>query len=264
MINLTTPADDLLIEHRDQVLLITLNRPQASNALSGSLCRALTHLLAQVSDEPEVRAVVLSGGNGNVFCAGADLKERLANPGKDFEMRRPILALWRALGTFAKPLVYAINGHALGGGFELVVHADAAIASSAAEFALPEVQWAGIPGGWATQMLPRLVGPTRARWLMLSGERLSAAQAERFGIVTEVVAPEQVLQRAFAVAAMLGARPAAAVAAVKEAVRFSLDVPLTAGVEVEDRLLQIATASPERIQRLAAFASGARPDRKEN
>jgi len=239
------------------VLEIVLARPEAANALNGAMTRALATRLDAAALDPDVRAVLLRG-EGKVFCAGADLKERLANPGKDFEMRRPIVALWRAMHLFPKPLVIGVNGHALGGGFELICHADAAIASTAATFALPEVHWAGIPGGWATQLLPRLVGPVRARWLALSGARLSAGEALTLGIISEIAEPDQLAERAREVARHLAAQPPAAVAAVKEAMRLSFEMPLSAGVEVEDRLLQIATASPERRERLAAFSDGAR------
>lgn len=239
------------------VLELVLNRTDAANALNGALSRALAATLATAAQDPAARAVILRG-EGKVFCAGADLKERLANPGKDFEMRRPIVELWRTMHTFPKPLVMGINGHALGGGFELICHADAAIASIEATFALPEVNWAGIPGGWATQLLPRLVGPVKARWLMLSGKRFSATEAERLGIVSEVVGPADLVDRCREAATHLAAMPAAAVAGVKEATRLSFDIPLSAGVEVEDRLLQIATSSPERQERLAGFAAGKR------
>lgn len=239
------------------VVELLLDRAEAANALNGALSRALSSFLNDAVHDSAVRAVLLRG-EGKVFCGGADLKERLANPGKDFEMRRPIVDLWHAMHLFPKPLVMAINGHALGGGFELICHADAAIAASTATFALPEVHWAGIPGGWATQLLPRLVGPVRARWLMLSGTRVSAGEAERLGIISEIAEPDALVTRARDVAAMLAAKPAAAVAAVKESTRLSFEIPLGAGVEVEDRLLQIATTSPERQERLASFAAGAR------
>ena len=243
----------------DGVLDVVLARPEAANALSGALATGLAELLQDAEDNGAVRAVLLRG-EGKVFCAGADLKERMANPGQDFELRRPIVALWRAMHMFRKPLVMGVNGHALGGGFELLCHADAAVASRAAEFALPEVQWAGIPGGWATQLLPRLVGPVRARWLMLSGRRLSAQEALDLGLVSELADPEDVADRARAVAVLLGSRPAGAVSAAKEAIRLAFDLPLSAGIQVEDRLLQIATTSPERQQRLAAFAAGQRAE----
>ena len=122
------------------------------------------------------RALLLTG-EGDVFCAGADLKERREHPGKDAEFRAPLLKFWHELAQFAKPLVIAVNGHAAGGGFELSLLGDAVVAAESAQFWLPEVQWGGIPGGWGTQLLPRLVGPVRARWIILNGHRISARNA---------------------------------------------------------------------------------------
>jgi enoyl-CoA hydratase len=216
-------------------------------------------LLIEVSSSEDIRAVVIWGGDRGVFCAGADLKERLRNPGRDYELRRPIVSVWQTLHRFPKALVFAVNGHAIGGGFELIVHGDAVIASETAEFLLPELEWAGIPGGWATQLLPRFLGPVLARWLILSGTRLSAEEVRRLGLVTAVTAPNAVLPRAVAAAQRLAGRPLGAVAIAKEAIRQSFDIPLSAGTQAEDYLLQIATAAPERLERLKAFASGKRP-----
>lgn len=261
----TSAGDDLLLQAMvGDVLVLTLNRPTAANALSVALCGRMHAALDAAAADPAVRAVMLSGGNGKIFCAGADLKERQANPGRDAEMRRPLLALWNALSRFHKPLVLAVNGHAIGGGMEIIFHADAAISSADAEFALPEVQWSGIPGGWSTQTLPRLLGAVRTRWLMLSGERIRADEACRLGIVSTVVPADEVHERALAAAHLLATRPATAVAMVKQAIRQAFDVPLSAGVELEDRLLQIAAAAPERQEKLQSFVAGARPERRKN
>ena len=198
-------------------------------------------------------------GEGDVFCAGADLKERREHPGKDAEFRAPLLRFWHELAQFAKPLVIAVNGHAAGGGFELSLLGDAVIASDAAQFWLPEVQWGGIPGGWGTQLLPRLVGPVRARWIILNGHRISAREMLDMGLVTHVVAAADVLDTARAVATELATRPPTAVAMAKEAVRQALNMPLTSGIEIEEKLLQQAVSAPERRELLERFAQGHRP-----
>jgi enoyl-CoA hydratase len=244
-------------ERRGDVALITLQRPHAANALSKATVEELSNALEVVSRESALRAMLLTG-SGKVFCAGADLKERRANPGKDWEIRRPLLKFWNDLWMLPKPLVMAVNGHAAGGGFELLMLADAVVVSEQAQFWLPEIEWGGIPGGWGTQLLPRLVGPLRARWLALSSERLSAAEVVALGLATHRVEPAAVLDRALEIAAQLASRPAAAVAAAKEAMRHALSTPLLTGVEFEDRLLQIAAASPDRQAGLERFASGKR------
>jgi enoyl-CoA hydratase len=245
-------------ERRGDVALITLQRPNAANALNKATVEELSDALAIVSRESAVRAMLLTGSGNKVFCAGADLKERRANPGKDWELRRPLLKFWNELWMLPKPLIIAANGHAAGGGFELLMLADAVIVSESAQFWLPEIEWGGIPGGWGTQLLPRLVGPVRARWLALSSARLSAAEVVTLGLATHCVPQERVLERALEVASQLAARPVAAVAAAKEALRHALSTPLAMGVEFEDRLLQIATASPERQAGLERFAKGGR------
>ena len=250
--------EHITAEARGNVALITLNRPAAANALASTTVRELADALAVVNREDALRALVLTGSGSKVFCAGADLKERRDNPGRDWEIRRPLLKFWNDLFTLPKPLVIAANGHGAGGGFELLMLADAVVVSDQAEFWLPEIQWGGIPGGWGTQLLPGLVGPVRARWIALSGQRLTARDLMEYGLATHCVAPDQVLARALEAAQLLASRPAAAVAAAKEALRHALSTALPTGVEIEDRLLQIAAASPDRQAGLERFAKGER------
>lgn len=240
------------------VATLTLARPEARNALNRALIADLRDAVERIGADAEVRAVILTG-EGEVFCAGADLKERRENPGRDAEFRAPLLRFWHELAHLSKPLVIAVNGHAAGGGFELSLLGDAVVASDTAQFWLPEVQWGGIPGGWGTQLLPRLVGPVRARWIILNGHRIPAPEMLVMGLVTHVVPANDVMNTARGIAAELAKRPSAAVAMAKEAVRQALAVPLAAGVEIEERLLQLAVAAPERAQMLERFAQGHRP-----
>jgi enoyl-CoA hydratase len=248
----------LLVGRDGDVVVLKLARAAAKNALNKTLIAELREVLAKVSADAKARALLLTG-EGDVFCAGADLKERREHPGKDAEFRVPLLQFWHELAQFAKPLVIAVNGHAAGGGFELSLMGDAVVASEAAQFWLPEVQWGGIPGGWGTQLLPRLVGPVRARWIILNGHRISPHEMLSMGLVTHVVAADDVLDTARAIAKELATRPPAAVALAKEAIRQALNMPLSAGIEVEEKLLQQAVASPERRELLERFAQGHRP-----
>ena len=249
----------IVCEQRGDLALITLQRPASANALSAATVQELADALAIVNRDAALRALVLTGSGGKVFCAGADLKERRENPGKDWEIRRPLIKLWNELFMLPKPFVIAANGHAAGGGFELLMLADAVVVSEKAQFWLPEIQWGGIPGGWATQLLPRIVGPVLARWIILNGHRLSARDLVQYGLATHSVAPEQVLDTALEAARELATRPPSAVACAKEALRHALSAPLATGVELEDRLLQIAAASPDRQAGLERFAQGKRP-----
>lgn len=249
-----TPELELLVEEHDSVLLLRLNRPLARNALNQALSEAVVQALQRASESASVRAVVLAG-SGSVFCAGADLKERLGSGGDEAKLREPVVRLFAALAAFDKSLVFAIEGDAIGGGFELVLHADAAIAASSARFWLPELEWCAIPAGWGTQILPRLLGPMRARWLILSGTKLGAAEALEQRLITEVAEPGRALERALAVAQRLALLPPEAVAAAKKAVRIALERPLAEGVALERELLQEVVRSPERARRLIAFAA---------
>lgn len=243
----------LQVWQEESVVLVRINRPESANALDRATLTELRDVVERANEADDVRAMVLTGAGDRVFCAGVDLKERREWQGREYEARRPLVELWKALYAFPKPLVMAVNGHAAGGGFEILFLADAVIATENAQFWLPEVQWGGIPGGWATQFLPRLVGPIRARWLILSGERLSAEEARACHIVTEIAPTGKLMARALTVARVLAEQPPTAVAVAKEAVRFALSTPLEAGVDMEDRLLQIATAAPERETYLAKF-----------
>lgn len=248
----------LLIGRDGDVVILKLARAAAKNALNKALIAELRDAVARVAIDAKARALLLTG-DGDVFCAGADLKERLAHPGNDAEFRAPLLELWHALSQFAKPLVIAVNGHAAGGGFELSLLGDAVVASESAQFWLPEVQWGGIPGGWGTQLLPRLVGPVRARWIILNGHRISAHEMFDMGLVTHVVPQTEVFDTALTIAQVLATRPPTAVAMAKEAMRQALNMPLHAGIEIEEQLLQQAVAAPERGELLKRFAQGHRP-----
>lgn len=248
----------LLVGHDGAVVVVKMARAAAKNALNKTLIAELRDVLAKISADTNARAMLFTG-EGDTFCAGADLKERRENPGKDAEFRAPLLKFWHELAAFNKPLVIAVNGHAAGGGFELSLLGDAVVAADSAQFWLPEVQWGGIPGGWGTQLLPRLVGPVRARWIILNGHRMSAREMLMMGLVTHVAPQSEVLDAARAIAQELATRPPTAVAMAKEAIRQALNIPLADGIEAEEKLLQQAVAAPERKAMLERFAQGHRP-----
>lgn len=248
----------LLVGHDGAVVVVKMARAAAKNALNKTLIAELRDVLAKISADANARALLLTG-EGDTFCAGADLKERRDNPGKDAELRAPLRQFWHELAAFNKPLVIAVNGHAAGGGFELALLGDAVVAADSAQFWLPEVQWGGIPGGWGTQLLPRLVGPLRARWIILNGHRISAREMLAMGLATHVTPQSEVLDAARAIAQELATRPPTAVAMAKEAIRQALNVALGNGIEVEEKLLQQAVAAPERKLLLERFAQGHRP-----
>lgn len=249
---------NLLVGHDGDVVIVKMARANARNALNKTLISELREVLKKIAADAHARAMVLTG-DGDVFCAGADLKERREHPGKDAEFRAPLLALWNELAAFDKPLVMAANGHGIGGGFELALLGDAVVIADNAQFWLPEVQWGGIPGGWGTQLLPRIVGPLRARWIILNGHKLGAREMMFMGLATHVAAQAEVLNTARTVAAELAKRPPTAVAMAKQAIREAMALPLMDGIAAEEKLLQLAVAAPERKALLERFAAGHRP-----
>jgi len=233
------------------VLEITLNRPQARNALSTPLLKALLAQLDQAENDDAVRCVVLSGGD-RVFAAGADLAEMAS---KDMQMvlveERP--RLFAAIARFPKPIVAAICGYALGGGCELAMHADILIAGESAQFGQPEINLGIIPGAGGTQRLTRTVGKSLAMKLVLSGEFISAREALTSGLVAEVTADEACIPRARELATKIASKAPLAVRLAKEAVLQSFETQLTAGLAVERRNFVILAGTDDRREGIAAF-----------
>lgn len=177
---------------------ITLNRPEARNALSGELMRELTRAFERAATEPDVRVVILTGA-GKAFCAGVDLKEPPTAPGEAVVPgERP--AAWRAMEACRRPIIGAINGAAITGGFELALACDVLVASTAARFADTHARVGVIPGAGLSQRLSRAIGMYRAKYLSLTGNFLSAEQAYEWGLVSHVVPPDQLEETARLVA----------------------------------------------------------------
>ena len=187
-------AAPLVVDRRRQAVFVTLNRPDAANALSRQLVSALTELCAELSREiaggGDIRALVLTGAGPRAFSAGADLKERRGWTLDDTRVfLGEINALMNAVDVFPRPTVAAINGSAFGGGFELALACDIRIAAETAEMGLTEVRLGIIPGAGGTQRLARVAGVAAAKELTLTGRRIGAARARELGIVSEVVPP---------------------------------------------------------------------------
>lgn len=217
------------------ILVLTLNRPEKLNALSRTLLEQLATRLDEAAGDTRVGVVVLTGA-GRAFSAGADIKDMLergtssyTDPGR--------LAAWNRVENFPKPLFGAINGYALGGGLELALLCDILIASDAASFGFPEINIASFPGDGGSQRLPRLVGRSFAMQMILTGERISAALAERKGLVSEVVAAEQLLPRALELAGLIAGKSSAITPYAKQAVRAADELPLADGLRLEHQLV---------------------------
>jgi len=254
----------LQTETREGVGWIILNRPEAMNAVNDCLRAGLPQALAAMEADPAVRAIVLAGNGDRAFCVGADIREsRASESAVEAHVR---LAAMRWITGFAaaeKPVIAAVHGFCLGGGLELALAADIRIASPDAAFGLPETALGLIPGGGGTQRLARLVGVGRALDMILTGDRVDAAEALRLGLVTRLAADPADLRRdAQALAARIAARPPRATAFAKAAVKSALDQPLEAGLAQERSLFALLLGTEDRVEAARAFAEKRAPDFK--
>lgn len=257
----TPPYTALSLELDGSIAVVTLQRPERMNALSRVLLQEIGTVFRALAADPAVRAVVLAGSGEKAFCAGADLKERQGMTEDDV---RALLGLYResfgAVDSCPKPVVAAIQGVALGGGFELALACDLRVAGAGAVVGLPETSLAIIPGAGGTQRLPRLVGPGRAKEMILLARRYAAHEALSLGLVTALAAPgESALAAAKRLVAPLAIGAPIALAAAMEAVDGGADLDLAEGLLLEARCYEKTLVSSDRREALAAFSEGRKP-----
>jgi enoyl-CoA hydratase len=249
---------NILVETRGPVGLITLNRPQALNAL----CRALVHELGQALDAFEadeaIGAVVLTG-SAKAFAAGADIKEMASRSFMDVYLSDFITDRWERVSTCRKPIVAAVAGFALGGGCEIAMMCDTIIAADTAKFGQPEIGLGVIPGSGGTQRLTRFVGKAKAMDMVLTGRMMDAAEAERSGLVSRVVPAEQLLEEALKLATKIAEMSRPAVLMAKEAVNRAYETTLAEGVKFERRLFHSLFATEDQKEGMAAFVEKRKP-----
>ena len=245
---------DLRIETADAVATITLDRPDALNALTIGLKRELLAAIEAIAADDAVRAVVLTGA-GRAFCAGQDLRERLepGAPPLDEEIRLRYNPLIRAMRALPKPIVGAINGVAAGAGASLAFACDLRVAAEGASFLLAFGRVGLIPDSGATWILPRLVGAAKATELALLADPLSAADAERFGLVVRVVPADELAATAHALAVRLATGAPRALALTKRAIQEGADATLDEQLEREAILQGEAGATADHAEGIAAF-----------
>jgi enoyl-CoA hydratase/carnithine racemase len=248
----------ILAEQRDAVGLARLNRPDARNALSPELLEELAVLLERWDEDPEVRCIVIAGGD-DWFAAGADIKA-MARRSFQETLEAPSARFWPRLAGVRTPLIAAVSGYALGGGCELALGCDMIVASESAEFGQPEILLGIIPGGGGTQRLARVMGKQRAMELVLTGRRIDAAEAARLGIVNRVVPRKRWLDEAMSLAEVVAARPALAARFAKQAVLAADETALSAGLDHERRLYELAMATEDRVEGMTAFVEKRRPE----
>lgn len=257
------PLETLRYEVRENVAIVTLNRPERMNTLGGSMKPDLARAILQYArDDPQVGAVLLTGAGDRAFCAGADIKERAGNQmrGTDyFFAQRATHQLFRNIETFEKPVIAAINGVALGGGLELALCCDIRIASDDARFGLPEVKLGVIPAAGGTQRLPRLIGAARTKELVFTSDLIDAETALRYGIVTQVLPQQELMPAALALAQRIAAQPPLAVRFAKQAIDRGLQTDLDSGLEFERYAAAMIVDSDDRKEGMRAFVEKRKP-----
>ena len=253
-------SDVVLAERDGPVGIARLNRPDARNALSPELLNALGELCQAWDADPGVRCIVIAGGD-DYFAAGADIKAMRDRPFQD-TLSAPSAAFWPAMAALRTPLIAAVSGYALGGGCELALLCDMIVASETAEFGQPEIMIGIIPGGGGTQRLTRVLGKHRAMEMVLTGRRIDAQEAYRFGLVNQVAKKKEWLTTAVELAGVVAHRAPIAAHLAKRAVLAADDMGLSAGLDHERRLFESAMATEDRVEGMSAFIEKRKPDFK--
>jgi enoyl-CoA hydratase/carnithine racemase len=245
-------------ERHGAVVLLQLDRPEARNALSPELMEELGGALERADHDPDVRAIVIAGSD-EVFAAGADIRA-LRDRTFGETLFHPTSVFWKRVAGCRTPLVAGVSGFALGGGCELALACDMIVASDTAEFGQPEITLGIIPGGGGTQRLVRVLGKQRAMELVLTGRRFSAQEALEWGIVNRIAKRGAWLNETIDLARVVASGPPVAAKLAKQAVLAADDAGLSAGLEQERRLYELAMATEDRVEGMSAFLEKRKPD----
>jgi E-phenylitaconyl-CoA hydratase len=258
-------------ERIERTLVVRLNRPEALNALDPSSMIALNTVMREFRDDARLLVAVITGTGDRAFCTGADLKRTLPSDAGFAETYfQPyqdsvdgglyVRALTLSELDIPKPLIAAVNGHALGGGAEIALDCDIRIASESATFGLPEARWASVPAVGGVSKILRAIPRAVAMQMLLTGDRIDAAEAHRVGLVSEVVSPDRLLDRALEIAARIAANGPLAVRSIKTLATRTEDLPLSRSVELEQLLWGVLRDTQDRVEGRTAFAQRRTPN----
>ena len=248
---------NIIVETRSGVGLVTLHRPQALNALNEALIAELNEALHAFEQDPSIGCTVITGSE-KAFAAGADVKEMAEKTYVQAYLSR-FLDGWTKIAETRKPVIAAVSGFCLGGGLELAMMCDFIIASDTARFALPEITLGIMPGAGGTQRLPRFIGKAKAMDLILTGRMMDAAEAERCGLLARVVAPDKLLDEALAAAAKIAAYSQPIVMMAKETVNRAQETSLAEGARFERRVFLSMFATDDQKEGMKAFIEKRKP-----
>lgn len=252
--------ENIRTEREGAVATVTLDRPEALNALSAGLLWNLDDAFEALGKDQGVRCVVLTGSE-RAFCAGANIGELAETSAVDFLGTEGMLAPgpWNRIRDFKKPIVAAISGHALGGGFELAMACDMVVAAESAIFGLPEIKLGVIPGGGGTQRLIHAIGKARAMEMLLTGRNMGAQEAHAAGLVTRVVPAESYLDEAKSLAREIAGNAPLAVQIAKDSALAAFETALNEGLEHERRNFFLLLASEDKKEGVSAFLEKRKP-----
>ncbi|HEV2709334.1 MAG TPA: enoyl-CoA hydratase-related protein [Edaphobacter sp.] len=252
--NYETTWETLLCELNEQIATITLNRPKVLNALNAQVFDELEAAFTALAKDPAIRVILLTGAGEKAFAAGADINELAATDAVTGETKaRRGQTVFRLIETCGKPVIACINGFALGGGCELAMACTLRLATETARLGQPEVKLGLVPGYGGTQRLPRLVGPSAALRLLLTGEMIGAAEALRIGLVDESVAPERLMARAKELANAIVAMAPLAVAGCIEAVQRGSELGIDDALKIEASIFGRLSGTADKAEGTAAF-----------
>ena len=249
-----------IVEEHGEIEVWTINGESRRNSITRAMLTGLITELQRAEQSRRLRCVVITGAGNRAFCAGADLKERARMDDAEVHaFHRDLRASLSGIEASSKVFIAAINGAALGGGLELALACDLRVMSSTAEVGLPEVGLGIIPGGGATQRLPRAIGVARAKDLILTARRIDAVEALAYGLVTRAAPPEQLQQAALQMASEVARNAPVSLRQAKRAIDGGLHLPLAEALELENRMYQDCLGTKDRLEALKAFAQKRRP-----
>ncbi|SHG00560.1 enoyl-CoA hydratase-related protein [Ornithinibacillus halophilus] len=250
-----------VIYTKDQhIAYITINREEVLNCFDYDTLQQLHNITAQIHLDPEVKAVIITGSGDKAFSAGADLKERKTLT--EVEVRRNVKAIrdvFNCVSQLPQPTIAAINGYALGGGFELMLACDFAIAAKGVKMGLTETSWGIVPGAGGTQRLPRLIGDMRAKELIFTAKRITAEEALELGILLEVVTKEELMRSGQNLAERIMANAPVAIKQAKYAIDQGMNTDLQTGLEIESKAYELTIPTEDRMEALQAFNEKRKP-----
>ncbi len=255
-------AGVVLLEKSDRVGTITVNRPDKLNALNPEVRVSIAMALEQLRQDDDVRVVILTGAGEKAFIAGADIAEFKGKSGVEGYQYIQTGDIYSALERFPKPIIAMINGFCLGGGCEVAMACDIRIASETAKLGQPETNLGLIPGGGGTQRLPRLIGQGKAMLLIYTGEMIGAEEAEKIGLVDEVVPQNELKQRTLMLAEKIAEKSPASLQAAKESIRAAWQMPLDAGLRFEKAWFGLLFSTEDMQDGVAAFLEKRKPEFK--